>query len=474
MKYRPSKRVVWLAVPFVLVVLMFGLLWYAGQPDSEAIATRGAKPPPDKRFSLANPGSWGVSAGWLGDGMDALMEWEHNPWKDEWKRDRSFGKRLSELERSDRPEDKAELERLKKLGREWYERILSRYPELAMQPDKEIPRAENGFLQWQELLKRVKESGKDGIFDTALSQDLVDHLRKNTEPDMAAVNSWLEANRARIDEIRAIGLLSGQSSAGMTEDERVQGSIQWTRSASKALMLDARAAVAAGDMERALESIRAVNGLAEHLSGTRASSLMGTMVAATMRSQMQEYVLNQLLPSAPAGSADLAAWQSALDLKMRPPSEVANGLRAEWNEAMPRQLLPILSDSADPGTPRDGDYLAETYTRHMQALMQQAEVTSLRDYAASSRVETSTEQLSRRSRDLGLVNQWDPRGVFLRNQENTGLTQAAFAVMNGQPVPLDPVYGLPYKWDPVKRELGPPDPPNGRNYKLKPIKVPKM
>ncbi len=402
------------------------------------------------------------------------MEWEYNPWKNEWKRDRSFGKRLSELERSDRPEDKAELERLKKLGREWYERILARYPEFAMQPDKEIPREENGFLQWNELLKRVKESGKDGIFDTALSQDLANHLRKNTEPDLAAVNTWLEANRARIDEIRAIGLLPGQSSAGMTEDERVQGSIMWTRSAGDALMLDARAAVAAGDMERAMESVRALNGLADHLSGTRASSLVGTMVAASMRSQMQQYVLNQLLPSAPGGSADLAAWQSALDLKMRCPSEIANSLRVDWNEGMPGQLLPILSDSADPGTPRDGDYLAETYTRHMQALMQQAEGVSLRDYAAASRVETSTDQLSRRSRELGIVNEWDPRASFVRQQEFTGLTQAAFAIMNGQAVPVDPVYGLPYKWDPVKRELGLPDLPNGRGYKPKPIKVPKM
>jgi hypothetical protein len=142
MKYRPSKRVVWLIVPVVPLLVMGVGMFYAGQPDTEVIATRGAKPPPEKKFSLVNPRSWGVSSEWFGDGMDALMEWEYNPWKDQWRRSRNVGERMSELEMYGRPEDKAELERLRKLGREWYERILARYPDLATQPDKEIPREE--------------------------------------------------------------------------------------------------------------------------------------------------------------------------------------------------------------------------------------------------------------------------------------------------------------------------------------------
>ncbi|RYD40071.1 MAG: hypothetical protein EOP85_14875, partial [Verrucomicrobiaceae bacterium] len=219
MKYRPSKRVVWLALPLVPLVLMSGLLWYTGQPDSEAVSRRGAHAPAEKKFSLANPGSWGVSGGWLGDGMDALMGWEYNPWKDQWKRDRSFGKRMADLAASGRPEDKAELERLKKLGREWYERNLARYPDLARPQPKEIPREENGFLQWQELVKKVREN--QGELFEKMPQDLLDHLRKNTEPDMASVKAWLDANRARIDEIRAIGLLPGHSAAGISDEDRL-------------------------------------------------------------------------------------------------------------------------------------------------------------------------------------------------------------------------------------------------------------
>ncbi|RYD23003.1 MAG: hypothetical protein EOP88_05920 [Verrucomicrobiaceae bacterium] len=474
MKYRPSKRVVWLALPLVPVVLMSGLLWWAGQPDSEAIATRGAHAPAEKKFSLANPGSWGVSAEWFGDGMDALMEWEYNPWKEKWKRDRSFGRRMGDLSISGRPEDKAEVERLMKLGREWYERILARYPDLAMPPAKEIPREKNGFLQWQEFMDRARKSGKVGIFDTEMPMEFANHLRTHNEPDMAQLKAWLDANRASIDEIRAIALLPDRSAAGMTEEALLQATNTWARNAADALLLDARAAMADGDVARALESIRAVNGLADHVSENGHPTLISTLMAYSMRTRAQNYAVQALLPSVSSGTVDLSAWQAALNPTLRNPSEMAETLRGEWNMGMPRHLLPVLADTADPGTPRDGDYLAETYTRHMEALVRQADGVSLRDYAASSKVETSVEHLSRRSRELGLVNQWDLRNIFVRNQESTGLTLAAFAILNGQSVPVDPVYGLPYKWDPVKRELALPDLPNGRNYKTKPVKVPKM
>ena len=472
MKHRPSKRIIWLVIPVLPLVVMGVGLWFAEQPDAEAIATRGAKAPPEKKFSLANPQSWRITSEWLGDGMDALMDWEYNPWKEQWKRDHDLGSRMAKLAASGRPEDKAELERLKKLGREWYERILARYPDLARPQPKEIPREENGYLQWQELVTQIRENqGK--LFDE-IPQELMDHLRENTEPDMAAMKAWLDANRARIDEIRAIALLPGHSAAGISDEDRLHGTDIWARYAADALLLDARVAMADGDTARALESIRAVNGLADHLSDNGAPTLIGMLVGATLRSQAQNYVMRSLLSSSSPGSVDLATWQATLNPRLHDPSEMAGILRTEWNIGMPLGILPNLSDTADPATPRDADYLAETCARHMQDLIRQAEGVSLRDYAAAPDVYTPVDHLSRRSRDVGLINLWDPRSFFLKQQEATGLTQAAFAIMNGQPVPTDPVYGQPYKWDPAKRELALPDVPNRPNYKIKPIKVPKM
>ncbi|RYD39452.1 MAG: hypothetical protein EOP85_15910, partial [Verrucomicrobiaceae bacterium] len=216
MKYRPSKRVVWLVVPVLPLVVMGVGLWFAGKTDSEAIANRGAEAPPVKRFSLVDPRSWSVSMDWFDDGMDAVMEWDYNPWKGKWKRDNRFGQRIDQLAKSGRPEDKAELERLRKLGREWYERILARYPDLAVKPDRDIPREQNGFFQWQSYLKRLSEGNEGGIFESSYSKEMVDHLRRGAEPDLAAIKAWLDANRERIDEIRGIGLISDRSTAGMT------------------------------------------------------------------------------------------------------------------------------------------------------------------------------------------------------------------------------------------------------------------
>ncbi|RYD47462.1 MAG: hypothetical protein EOP85_05410, partial [Verrucomicrobiaceae bacterium] len=211
---RPSKRVTWLVIPIVPVVLMGGLIWLTGQPDGVDLSTRGSKPPPERQFSLANPGSWSgaTRAGeWLEDGMDSLMEWEYNPWRRHGSRyPDSLGGRLRELEDSDRPEDKAEVERLKKMGREWFERMRERFPELALTGDKEIPREDNGLLQWTELVKRLREGKKDSLFDKPMSSGMEDGFRKRTPQNPESVKEWVAANRERIDEIRAIGLLPGQ------------------------------------------------------------------------------------------------------------------------------------------------------------------------------------------------------------------------------------------------------------------------
>jgi hypothetical protein len=52
------------------------------------------------------------------------------------------------------------------------------------------------------------------------------------------------------------------------------------------------------------------------------------------------------------------------------------------------------------------------------------------------------------------------------------MIQAAFAIMKGQAIPNDPVYGLPYTWDPATRQLSPPDNPAFQKMARKPIVVP--
>lgn len=475
MKYRPSKRVIWLVIPLLPLAMLSLALWFGDEPAKVDLATRGSKPPPPRKASLLAPSTW-PTKDWLDEGVDEFMTWDYNPWKrQKYGVSTDLGTHLFMLQNSDKPEDKVELERLKKLGREWYERILERSPDLALEPGKEIPGEENGYLRLTQLMKRLNAEGRTDLFGERMPWELTNHLRKQTEMDPAAIKTWVDANRARIDEFRAIGLMPGRSAQGVTPDERAGMNPHFTTEATQALMLDARAAVADGDLARAMESIRAANGLADHLSGNGESTYHETLMGGNLRSQIQRYVISGLLPSLSPGQRDIAAWQELLNPTVRQPSDFARTIRGEWNVTMSRDLLPALSDSV--GSPPDADYLAESYTQHYQELARQADGMTLADYANGPQVKTDLGHLSRESREAaqfyGLGNP-DLRSAFLRQQEGTGLTLAVFAIMNGQPIPLDPVYGLPYKWDPVKRELSLPDPPTGRIYKPKPVKVPKF
>ena len=60
-----------------------------------------------------------------------------------------------------------------------------------------------------------------------------------------------------------------------------------------------------------------------------------------------------------------------------------------------------------------------------------------------------------------------------RAQSIFGMTQAAFAIMQGQPIPPDPIHGLPYVWDAATRTLSAPNAKAFEKLDLKPIIVPK-
>ena len=54
------------------------------------------------------------------------------------------------------------------------------------------------------------------------------------------------------------------------------------------------------------------------------------------------------------------------------------------------------------------------------------------------------------------------------------MTQAAFAILQGQPVPNDPIHGKPYSWNPETRELSLPAGDGFRKMNIKPLKLPKL
>ncbi|RYD20116.1 MAG: hypothetical protein EOP88_16345 [Verrucomicrobiaceae bacterium] len=476
MRYRPSKRVVWLVVPLLPVAIMCVGVWLAGQPDTAAIANRGSKAPEERRLT-GSPSTWGnvfsSTGGLIGDGMDALMMSPANPWRND-----GSAARFYHLQFSKDPAEQAEYQRLKKLGREWYERILARYPELAMEPGKEVPAERNGLLKLTELFKRLGNGTTGEMVYVPYPVDLKSPFTKNQPWDEAAASTCVEANRALIDELKTIGRMTESSMAGKDPSDWERGLAGNSTKAAELLMLDARLAAGRGDIAGALESIRAARGLADHLGGGDASMMHG-IFSASINSKISSFVFSSILPTIPAGQVDAAAWQAAMNPTVHQPSDFARTLRADWNSGLANHLLPMFSDTSDSSVPRDADLVVEVYTRHVLESAKQAESLGMRDLENNPPPVASADHLSRRGRSyaqmLGMTaDSFDMRGIWERQQAGAGLTQAAFAMMNGQPVPNDPVSGKPYQWDPATRKLSMPDIPRYQKTSIKPITVPKM
>jgi len=121
--------------------------------------------------------------------------------------------------------------------------------------------------------------------------------------------------------------------------------------------------------------------------------------------------------------------------------------------------------------------MVESYTRQMAEIVKKNQGASLRDIPLTI-LPLDSNGLSWRGRQIyeeAGLNDPDPRQYWARNQDVTGLYQAALAILNGRPVPHDPIHGKPYQWDPKNRMLAMPhglDRASPYGGGIKPIKLP--
>ncbi|MBK1817454.1 hypothetical protein JIN84_17675 [Luteolibacter yonseiensis] len=470
MRYRPSKRVIWLAIPLIPVLLMCGGVWLAGTFDEPDISTWGSKPPA--------AGARSKPLGWYDDSLFSLAHSKLNPWKSEMGHD--FGSHFYNLKQSENPQDQEKYRKLMKLGKAWYGRILVRYPELSV-TYKDLPAERNGLLQWARFEKRLRDTikpGASGLID--LPDKLKAHfgVTKEFPWNSHSVKDWLDDNRALLDEARAIALMPERSSGGFSEDETVLETGMAARDFSKAFLMEARLFAEQGDIGRALESIRAANGLADHLRNGEAPTFMQGLVGANVQQTIDRYVLSNILPALPSGT-DVTAWENAANPTLRQPADFARLVRGEWNAYMPGVFLPALADTKDPGTPADAEALAEAYTQASRSFVNRNESLSLSDLPSNPVVRPGYKDLSLRSQRIAkehgmTTDSHNLRDTWERYQVQTGMTQAAFAILKGQPVPNDPIYGAPYQWDPVTRKLSLPKIQEFKKSAIKPLILPTL
>ena len=91
--------------------------------------------------------------------MDELRTWDKNPWQSSY---RYLGDHFFKLESSTDPADIEKLAQIRARAKELSERVLARYPELAV-TYKDVPDEENGFLQWLDFMERYSDTLEKGL-----------------------------------------------------------------------------------------------------------------------------------------------------------------------------------------------------------------------------------------------------------------------------------------------------------------------
>ncbi len=480
MEYRPSKRFVLTVLPLAALVvsLGFGLLpeleEFEVRPIPGEITFKNTKPEVSHTSTVSARKRFGWSMDWFEEGYDNLMQWEYNPWK---RNPGGFGDHFFKLCESKDPRDLAKASELRRLAEPWHQKLLLRFPELAVTL-RNVPDERNGFLKWLDFSDKMKGDDGSGQPVLDLPKELSDYLNQNGAWNSDAAKVWLDQHKSLLDEIRAIGLLPDRSVNGIPTERWGFIPARFAKTCGDVLIIEARLAAEQGDPAAALESIRAVTGLADHFTEIETPTLLAATVHSLMRLNLASHVLNDIIPALPAGQVDPAAWENALNPTVSGPAEFARIMTGDWSVMNRDYLLPMLLDAEDPKYPPDGgdllDYVSLSYLEivrsHESATLSDLPTLQFPPIADASHLSRASGQAAA-TISMG-ASAW--RKGWDRAQSVSAMNQAAFAIMKNQPIPQDPVYGVDYRWDPATRQLSMPSGNDFDAMGIKPITVPKL
>ncbi|MGJ8726084.1 MAG: hypothetical protein ACSHYB_16125 [Roseibacillus sp.] len=454
--------------PFLLILAIVFLPEATKQPPPPQGEVVFPSERPQLKPTFSKEPYTGKKFDWLHDGVDDLMTWDKNPWRTP---NTVFGDHYWNLLNSKDPADQAKVAELLQWADALYQRILERYPELAVEY-KNIPPKENGFLKWLEFCERLENSDNSPL---KIPKTLQNQIDGKSPWDSELTKQWLTENQSLLNELREIGLTPEQSTKDINID---RWGFLGTRPALEAfdiLLLDARLSIEEGNTAAALESVQATRGLADHFLEIETPTLLSTTVGILGKLQSINYTLTELIPVIPVEELRPSQWEDALSLQTHPPATLGRVLTGEWHAGSRYYTLPMLSNTDDPHYPSDPDAVIDYNASSYLQLQQTYHSEEVKDWnSITPPFILDPAHLSRNSRkfaevfNLNSVSAWT--SGFQRFNNQNALTQAAFAIMRGEPVPNDPIYNQPYQWDPVTRELSPPDTPE---FKLNsPITVP--
>jgi len=352
-------------------------------------------------------------------------------------------------------------------ARKWYERLLEKYPELRP-VYRDVPDDQNGYLQF---ILFAESFGPDGM----LPKDIKLILEGSTHWDPAKVEAWIAENPSHFERLLHLAELPDRSNKGIGFSKLHGPTTRHASDFTRILQASARLNFES-DPEKALRHLRASVSLSDHFTDIEAPNMLGEVIATGSRRKAQELFLQYFLPH--LDPETLAPWNDALFRKEQPASEYSRIIKGEWNYIMRDHALSALLGKQ----PSDGnihipdiDGFADSYARVILESANGAsamgpdrfDVASAQFQAIPSDLDPDTANALRQAY-RGMTGTIEALG---RTHTESRMEQATIAALSGIQMPLDPVSGMPFHWDPDTRTLTAPEVREGLEP-IDPIKVP--
>lgn len=345
--------------------------------------------------------------------------------------------------------------------KEWFAEVRARNPEL--EPEwKTVPDDENGFLQWLEFCEKHEVDGPHGFGKLDMPENIAAMLSDPEKWDAGAMRAYLDENKELMESITRIGLLPGQSAAGIEVNRLGFVGARFTKQCTELLLADARLAAEAGDLDLALTRVKAVSGLASHYDQIEAPTLMMATVSTLVRMNTQDQFMKYFLPTLNGNTAEIARWREIVRSPNMEPAGYARFLRGEGWAGLGAMVIPLVNTSnSSPSQPHipDPDALFDAFAQSSVATAKNAQTFSLDQFFIGDDDPESpidVSHLSQEARDLLETSRigtsaW-AKG-WARSVSLSARTDAALAILQGAEIPIEPFTGLPYIYDPVTRTV---------------------
>lgn len=343
------------------------------------------------------------------------------------------------------------------------DRMLAEFPALRAEKHR-VADDQNAFLMLFELDAFIKD------LDPPLSEEFRQLLNGTTPWDADAAKRFLAEQRNLVEWIEKIAALETRSSEDLPASYNGFIGAGSGKIASDTLLLKARLAAEAGDEQGTLRAISAASNIGAHYQRIESPSLLSATIQIVLDLNLKKVALKTLLPAL-GRDANLSLWKSAFAATSYTPSDLAHVMRGEWNTGSDHLVFPLLIADERNRHLSDAEAVARVYSSLYNAWVTTLPTLSLAQIESfSPHVETSHLSSEGRKYAEVLVGKEEWFKGYIRAAVISSQQQAALDLLmleqdgvtlgaaDAARVTHDSMTGLPFFFDPAKRELlAPPD-----------------